>query len=497
MGTAGEGIGQGPPRKGLGRMGSAQPDRPEGLAFVEILRRVPRYGRFLTVEELEARARKLAAGTCGLAEWTVLGHSRAGHPIGVLRLGKGRRRAVLIGCPHPNEPVGAMTVDFLAHDLVANPGLADRLDTTWFMVPCADPDGTRLNEGWFGGPFTITLYARHFYRPPATQQVEWTFPFRYRKAHFERPMPETQALMRLIDEVRPHFVYSLHNAGFGGVYFYLSREGEPRLYEELHGIVREAGVPLALGEPEVPWAQRFERAIFKLPEAREAYDFFARFVDEERVPGMMHGGGSSAEYAGRHGALTFVCEVPYFYDARIEDNTSTGQSRRETVRQAIEASRQWLAIAQPALDVLRPHVVAAQAAGRPGAGAAAAMAATLEERVAKLPGQLEARQRWAESDPELERPATVAESFDSLVVMRFYELLNLGILLRLCAELTRDGRGALDEVERVQDKVERAFSQWAQQLEHELAYRAIEIPRLVALQTAGGLAVLRRVVPAD
>ncbi|MEW6045958.1 MAG: hypothetical protein AB1609_05680, partial [Bacillota bacterium] len=416
--------------------------------------------------------------------------------------------------PHPNEPVGAMTIDFLAHHLVANSGLAERLHTTWFMVPCADPDSTRLNEGWFDGPFTVTNYARHFYRPPGTQQVEWTFPLHYRKAHFERPMPETRALMRLIDEVRPHFVYSLHNAGFGGVYFYISRaveggaqsgqgagpgygagtgggSGRSRtLYEELHGIVREVGVPLALGEPEMPWVRRFEQAIYKLPEAREAYDYFARFVDEQRVPEMMHGGGSSAEYAGRYGALSFVCEVPYFYDARIQDETPTGRSRRESVRRAIEASREWLAIVGPGLEALRVHV---EISGRPAGDSVGAMLATLEERVAKLPGQLEARQKWAESDPELERPATVAEAFDSELVMRFYELLNLGVFLRLCDEVLLEGRAPREVIERVRDQAEQAFSRWAQELEQQFNYRAIEIPRLVALQAASGLAVLRHV----
>lgn len=469
---------------------------------VDILRSVPEYNRFFTVDELRARARQLAAEARGAAEWIELGRSRAGYPIGALRVGSGSRRAILIGCPHPNEPVGAMTIDYLAHHLVANPGLAEQLDTTWFMVPCADPDSTRLNEGWFGGPFTVTHYARHFYRPPGTQQVEWTFPFHYRRARFDRPMPETQALMRLIDEVKPHFVYSLHNAGFGGVYFYLSRAVEgsagQELYGELHAIVQQSGVPLALGEPEMPWVQAFDRAIYKLPEAREAYDYFARFVDEPRVPAMMHGGASSAEYAGRYGALSFVCEVPYFFDPRIQDETPTGRSRRETVRRAIEISRQWLAIVEPGLETLRPYLGAAAGGGEKTdpsypATAVGAMLATLEERVAKLPGQLEAREKWAATAPELEQPATVAQAFDSELVMRFYELLNLGIFLRLCDEMLREGRARQAVVERIRNQAEQAFTSWARELEQQLDYRAIEIPRLVALQAASGLAVLERV----
>ncbi len=43
--------------------------------------------------------------------------------------------------------------------------LRDGYDYTWHLIGCVDPDGTRLNEGWFAGPFTPRNYARHFYRP--------------------------------------------------------------------------------------------------------------------------------------------------------------------------------------------------------------------------------------------------------------------------------------------------------------------------------------------
>ena len=79
--------------------------------------------------------------------------------------------------------------------------------------------GTRLNEGWFKGPFDIYTYASNFYRPAGKDQVEWTFPIEYKTLKFDSPLPETQALMELIDTAKPHFLYALHNAGFGGAIF--------------------------------------------------------------------------------------------------------------------------------------------------------------------------------------------------------------------------------------------------------------------------------------
>jgi len=41
--------------------------------------------------------------------------------------------------------------------------LRESLGYTWYLVKCIDPDGTRLNEGWFKGPFSIENLARHYY----------------------------------------------------------------------------------------------------------------------------------------------------------------------------------------------------------------------------------------------------------------------------------------------------------------------------------------------
>ena len=75
----------------------------------------------------------------------------------------------------------------------------------------------RLNEGWLKGPFVRSHYGRHFYRPAGEEQVEWTFPFEYKKAYFDAVLPETLALMRQIDKRKPTLMCSLHNGELGGV----------------------------------------------------------------------------------------------------------------------------------------------------------------------------------------------------------------------------------------------------------------------------------------
>jgi len=196
----------------------------------DALKAIPGIDSFLTVSELDASSARLAAAYPDRVKLVHVGESADGYPIKALIIGPtkpgtalplpdGTKAALLFGCPHPNEPIGAMMLEHFSAQLAANPDLVDKLGYTWYMVKCIDPDGTRLNEGWFKGPFTITNYATHFYRPAGHQQVEWNFPIKYKTLDYDSPIPETRALMRMIEEIKPVFMFSLHNAGFGGVYY--------------------------------------------------------------------------------------------------------------------------------------------------------------------------------------------------------------------------------------------------------------------------------------
>ena len=131
---------------------------------------VPEFDRFLTVDELVDDFRRIADEFPELATLERVGSSQLGEPIEMLSIGSGDRNILLFAFPHPNEPIGAMTVHHLAHVLTENQGLRDGLGFTWNLIACVDPDGARLNEGWFAGPFTVSNYARHFYRPAGFQQ---------------------------------------------------------------------------------------------------------------------------------------------------------------------------------------------------------------------------------------------------------------------------------------------------------------------------------------
>ncbi|GAA1007107.1 zinc carboxypeptidase [Acrocarpospora pleiomorpha] len=289
-----------------------------------ILRRIPREDYFPGPDEVEKRLAALVARNPGLARRQRVGSSRLGEPIHLVSIGSGHRDALVFAGPHPNEPVGFLTVCYLAELLCNDDELRDQLGYTWHFIGCVDPDGARLNESWFSGPLTRRNYARWHYRPPFDEQVEWTFPRDWRESH--PSMPETRALADVIDTVRPALMCSLHNAEFGGVYYYVSEE-RPGMAEALADLSSHTGIPVHTGDPDIPGAKRSGPGVFVVPPA----DVIAQAVAEEGEEGAVIG-ASSVHYASRHGTYSLIIEVPMWSDPRSGEDTDCGQRRAELLR---------------------------------------------------------------------------------------------------------------------------------------------------------------------
>jgi len=443
------------------------------MNFHTLIEKIPDYQRFFYVDEFDERTDRLAQKYPKIVKVYQMGKSRKGHPIKVIQIGNGSKSALLFGCPHPNEPIGAMMLDFLAQELAENEALRSHFDYTWYLIKVIDPDGTKLNEGWFSNPQSIEAYATNFYRPPGFKQVEWTFPVDYKTLHFHDPLPETQVLMKIIEEQKPAFMYSLHNAGFGGVYYYIS-EDSPQLYKDFHEIPHRFSVPLALGEPEVPYLKMLSQAVYKLTPITEEYDYLEKNskVDPAQI---IKAGASSDEYASRV-AKTFslVCEVPYYYDPRIEDSSQGSITRKEARMMAWESSTENAKIVQEIFERCRRF-----------ADENSPFFEVFANYVETVPKYLEAERNWIETDPELLRKATVAEIFDNTCVTQFYQSLSLGMLRRLLDEIL--SKRQEDQLEEAREKLNEHFKKKTEYLKKNLNYKAIPIKDLVAIQLLAGL----------
>ena len=449
--------------------------KTEIYALDAILDSVPDYQVFLTVDELKASSRQLATQYPNVVQVLQVGQSRQGDPIEALKIGDGARTALLFAMPHPNEPIGSMMLEVLAARLAEDHALGDALDYTWYLIKCIDPDGTRLNEGWFKGPFTVKNYARHYYRPPSFQQIEWTFPVDYETLHFDSPLPETQALMSLIEEIRPDFIYSLHNSGFGGAYFYISEEA-PGLYERFYSVVEGQDLPLHLGEPEMPYAIPYAKAVYAFPPIAKMYDFLKEQTGKDPAE-ILKGGTSSMDYASRFcNPFGLVCEVPYFYNASIHDTSPSDMVRRDAILQGMAQHRAELEMLQEQYASLE----SALTVDSPFRVSIGEMLRTWQDHVA-------AHENWARTDPQTERQATVAEKIDNLLIWRFYRLLSLGMFVRLL-ETQIEATGSSPGLDSALEAATTWFEKRSSALEADLDYSVIPIQKLVRVQLGSALA---------
>jgi hypothetical protein len=301
--------------------------------ILELVDAVPRIERFPSVDELVAAFDRLAADAPTIVRRRRVGSSRLGEPIHAVTIGTGEDSAIVFAGVHPNEPIGGPTALHLARTLVADRELREHLGYTWHIIGCVDPDGMRLNEGWFSGTLNRSEYGRQFFRPASNEQVEWTFPLEYKELYFDRVIPETLALMRLIDDVRPTFMCSLHNGELGGVYYYLSAEA-PQLYPLLHGIPEHLGIPLDRGEPEVPYVPRYAPAIYGDTSVEQHYEYVTG-LGMDPTAGLESGTSSSA-YASKYGTLSLVSELPYWAHPDASDETPSETPYSEVLRRRAE-----------------------------------------------------------------------------------------------------------------------------------------------------------------
>ena len=412
----------------------------------DILRRagaVPHLSIIPTVDDLNAGLERLRSEHPELVSRERIGTSRLGEPIWLYHVGTGRLSALIVGGVHPNEPIGSLTILHLVEQLVTDDGFRTGCDTAWHVVPCADPDGMRLNEGWFADPSDRDLYTREFFRPAPDEQVEWTFPFSYKDAYFDAMMPETVALARAIDLTAPDLYVPLHNSEGGGAYFYVSRP-VPELYPLLHEIAASCAVALHIGEPEGAHFTVLADAIYEMGTLQDSYDWSEEAGLDPYPPGSA--GDASTSYVRRYGTLSLIAELPQFGDPAADDASVTDTIHREALRRCGDRLVETGRILTELLAVVDPHVRMDTPLLR---------AARVFSPMATGAGHAALTRAEAEDD----RRATVAElrSLDGVVNLH---RLRWGGMLRRALNAEVAAGVASPEVRRAAAQIQDIFDEW-------------------------------------
>ncbi|MFB8279510.1 M14 family zinc carboxypeptidase [Nocardia colli] len=435
----------------------------------EIVGAVELIDSFPTVDELSDYVDELVVTVPDRVTVTEIGRSRGGDPIREVRVGSGARQVVVVGNPHPNEPIGMATIRHLLGRLTADD--AQTLGATWHFVLCLDPDGTRLNEGWFAEARTRTGVARGFYRPPAAEQPEWCFPTNWRGHAVGTPLPETLALMRLIDRTRPALIVSLHNADFGGGFFYTTG-GDRDYWTGLTDQLTATGVPIYEGAADVPGARTWAPGVFELPSFQRIAETLAAEGVEPLA--MMYGAGIR-DYAAAHATALLVCELPLWVDARVTDEAPSGRSMASALCSTATAYEEIADIVQNALDRLSGRLTGRSPFER-----------ALKDTVRALRGNATAKRSATDS-----RPATVGEIFiEEYVWVGVARLRAGGMLLRLLDEESR--RHPSPEVTAERTHVAAIFEKWCTDIETNAPGRPVPVPHLVTIQSAAIVTAVTR-----
>lgn len=451
-----------------------------------LLELIPDFQNFYTMDEFDASSRQLAVKYPDHVTLLDLGKTREGHSILCLKIGNGSKNALMFGCPHPNEPIGSMLLEYFADALASKSQIRSAFDFTWYLVKVWDVDGYRLNEGWLKGPFNLYQYSRNVFRPAGNAQVDWSFPVDHKKMHWTTPLPETEVMMHLIDEIEPVFTYSLHNSGFSGVYWYLTKEMET-IYDSLRAVPEKFNIPVHVGEAEGPEIITFSKAVYSSEGGiRHIYDFMEE-LGEKNPENILKVGTTSSDYSQmKFNTVTLITELPYFYDERVGNSNLTNILRRNVALEKLdwnEKADQFL------MDSIRSHGDLLQK-DNPFMLAIKSFSSGSYDASAK---------KAIETDPAYNVKASVAEVFDNLLTSKFYKLLSFGMLVRMYEyelnqfeqkQYTKESIQKKEFVLRLKKALIQAddkHKQLCEDLERELHYKVIPIKTLVAIQLESGM----------
>jgi hypothetical protein len=239
----------------------------------------------------------------GICRLGAVGRSRAGRPLLMLTVGQGPRNVLVVAGPHANEAaVGGATVLRLAAQIAADRERGEDDGSAWHFLLCIDPDGAALNEPWLHGPYTLRRHYQHFFRPCAAEQPEWLPPD---GAVHAAALPETRALVALLDRLQPVLQCSLHGIDVGGSFVQLTRD-VPGVSERIGKSAAELDIPLESGSSDA----------FQWPSPGPGV-----YVMPASDPAAGDGAHSTWAHTRRYDGVTAVVEVPMWACDRAADTT--------------------------------------------------------------------------------------------------------------------------------------------------------------------------------
>ena len=195
------------------------------------------------------------------------------------------------------------------------------------MIPTIDPDGLEKNKSWIKEPFSPRNYFLKRYHRPDAEDVDWSFPIKYKGYKFKTKLKETKIITKLIKKYRPAFFSSLHCIQFAGVHIYADKNYE-NVFNEIEKFVEETNIPLQKGTPffaEEEWS--YKPGFFRFYGTKDWLNEQCDNTDKN-----LYRGEFSAVYYKNHcpDGKALIPEVPLYYD-QILKSTEIGTKTKKEV----------------------------------------------------------------------------------------------------------------------------------------------------------------------
>ncbi|MDT0342632.1 M14 family zinc carboxypeptidase [Streptomyces litchfieldiae] len=388
-----------------------------------------------------------------------VGASRAGAPLLLLSVGHGSVNVLLVAGAHANEPVGGATSLHLA-EMLADERVRREFDCSWHFLLCLDPDGSRLNEEWLGRQPAIREYFAGFYRPLFASQPE----FLPMPEEARRPLPESECLLALLDELRPALQFTLHGSEMGGAFVQTSKH-IPGLVGVLRRTAGELAIPVDVRPFDgIDW-HAVGPGVLTLPECA------APDGARERDPSGLST-GTTWFYPARYGTVTAILEAPAWAVEAVADPRPCPDPERavavaaENLMERISQVAGLLSLAgeppEPSDDPFRPAVA---------------------ELVAVSPKVVETWLNPGFRYADGTRPAATRGNAAALLIAA------RRIALRAAAMLVRslrDARGA--DAAKARTALEDLVADWCREFEADFGPRPVPVADQAALQARLALA---------
>jgi len=178
-------------------------------------------------------------------------------------------------------------------------------------------------------------------------------------------------------------------------------------------------------------------------------------------------------------SFTLVCEMPYFYHHSIEDTSLTKYERRDLRLESLDYMKN---IAKHSKKIFR-HI-------KKFCDKSTRLYTAVEGYNKITRPNLEVEINDAKTSPIYEGMATVSQAFDSNISIRYYSLLTISMILRLCEEAISNHPEKEVEITKIKNDLETWIVQKINELLSNTKFEVIPIQKLVRIQIGSAFITL-------